>query len=274
MHQSNVRGRWLGAVTLLAGSALATTIVGAGCGGKTNDAGTTPDPDTGTVVDSAVADTKPAADTAVPPKDTTPPKPDTTGVDTEPSYDAPGSLFDAVIPDVVFDGGKTAAGCYDCATAKCHDELAACDSDSRCRGFLLCVLVVCKGSTTDTTCLLGCASDYDVMSFSDPIVKKVQAIVGCQQANCKDVCPGLPVDGGPPSDAPLPDTGPAGDAADDTTPVDDGAVDADAMTRTRGPSKVPMSIDPAVLELMRDVQASFEAQPLMRDGVVDQLSAH
>ncbi|GAC1539201.1 MAG: hypothetical protein NVS3B10_03900 [Polyangiales bacterium] len=272
MHQSNVRGRWLGAVTLLAGSALATAIVGGGCGGKTNDAGTTPDPDTGTVVvDSAGVDSKPAGDTALPPKDTGPAKPDTTGVDTEPSYDAPGSLFDAVIPDVVFDGGKTAAGCYDCATSKCHDELAACDSDARCRGFLLCVLVVCKGSTTDTTCLLGCASDYDVMSFSDPIVKKVQAIVACQQANCKDACPGLPVDGGPPTDAPGTETTPT-DAFDDGAA--DAAVDADAMTRASGPHKPLMSIDPAVVTLMRDVQASFEAQPLVRDGVVDQLSAH
>ncbi len=256
--------------------ALGTTTVG--CGSKTEEAPA----ETGVViVDSTSPDTRPV-DTGTAP------------VDSEMQYDVPGSLFDATIPDVVFEGGKTAQGCYDCTTDKCKAQLQECDKDARCRGVLLCVLVDCAGKFTDQACVIGCAFGFGVMSLSDPIVGKLQTVAACNQSNCADVCPAAPGDAGP-----APDTKPAADAADsaiaDSTATDSATADTNTDARTDAadaksdsetgammgnafqiqketfmPNKL-QSVDPAVVDVLLEVSTSF-GHPAVRQGVIDHLN--
>lgn len=231
-----------------------TSMASSGCGGS-ESSGTT---DT----DSGPGDTTPAKDTAV--ADTKPEAaPDTTVDDTTKVYDAPGSLFDAVIPDIAFEGDVTAAGCYDCTLTHCHDQVATCDKDPRCRGFLLCVLINCKASTTDTACLVGCAGDYDV-TLGDPIIGTMTNILSCTQANCKKECPVVVLDGGvdaKPTDAPKEASADASDSAD-------AGADAHPILRPHG-----AEIEPKVIDVMVDFAATFASMPEARDGLVNHLQS-
>ena len=259
------RIRILGALSAMAVGALSLSVLAGGCGGKTNDQAPADDTDTGIVDSGTVAPDTTPADTAKP--DTTPPKPDTSDLDTEPTYDAPGSLFDVDIPDVVFEGGKTAAACYACTEKNCHDELAACDKDVRCRGLSLCVLIDCKGSTTDLGCLAGCASSYDVTSFSDPVAAKALAIANCTRSKCAGDCPSVP----------LPGDGGTDSATTDSTSTDTGST-PDAAVRDASPAATPphkappMSIDPQLIEALQSFCAAFEGDPEAKRAVVEGLS--
>lgn len=248
--------RWLGALTMCTGGLLAAVVLSAGCGGKSEDAPVVEDTapvDTGIAV---VKDTAPA---------------DTSAVDTgeEPS----GSLFDADIPDIVFEGGKTAKGCYDCTIDKCKSEVAACDKDAKCRGLLLCVLTTCT-SFSDTTCVIGCAVGAGVTSLMDPVVATIQSVGTCNQMSCSDKCPELPDAGMGPTDS-----GPKSDASSTDGSASDGSTASDGGSAPDGGGsafapKVPAGkhVDPKVVEILQSVVSSFAANPLARDGVVDQLS--
>lgn len=238
---------WLAVVSILAGGALAMAASTTGCGGKTDDPGVTGPVDTGiSIVDSAVGDTGAVKDTYTPP------------VDAEKTYDVPGSLFDAVIPDVVFEGGKTASQCVACTGTQCKTEVEACDKDARCRGLFLCVLTKCGASSSDYMCLLGCAGDYDVTSPSDPVVGKAMDVADCARTKCADECPAPPGDGGA-----------TGDAKADTK--SDASGDASAYMIFPSGAKPAMSIDPRVLEVLQSVSDSF-ANAELREGVIQKLS--
>jgi hypothetical protein len=240
---------WLAVVTILTGGAFAVIGTTTGCGSKADDGNITP-ADTGIgFVD--------AKDSAVSMPDTT-----TTPMDTEPQYDVPGSLFDAILPDITFEGGKTLNGCFDCTTDKCKSQVEACDAEPRCRGLVLCMLAKCGGSTSDFGCLLGCAGDYGVTSPSDPIASKGLAVGQCVQANCKDACP-IPTDGGA-----------SGTDAKSDTPADSAAADAtDASAfmifpSASGPEKA-QSFDPLLLQKLQQIASSLSAMtPEARDGLV------
>ncbi len=267
MSESSRRRSWLGLVTFGAGALIAVSAVGAGCGGKSEDAPSSTDTgttvDSGGGVDTTVADS--AKDTAVAPDS----KP---AVDSTVTYDAPGSLFDASIPDVVFEGGGSSGACYDCTKAKCKDELTKCDADVRCRGLALCILIDCKGSTTDTTCLFGCAASYGVSSPSDPIVSEALAIGNCTQKNCGADCPAIPGgggDGGTTTDAAKTDSA-SSDGSADTPPA--AKFDHFGATPKTTPGAGEQSIDPALADALHDFAASFSG--VERQVVIDQLSSH
>ena len=259
------RNRILGLACATAGLVLATSMMAGGCGGSESGGGETVDTGTDTGVaadtakDTAPADTKPEV------------APDTGPVS---NYDAPGSLFDAVIPDVVFDGDVTAAGSYDCTLAHCHDQVAACDKDERCRGFLLCVLVDCKASFTDTTCLFGCAGEYDVTGLSDPIVGEVRDILTCSGGACASECPAVPLDGGfdatPPPDGATDDAGAGEASSGEVGPGEAGTAYHPSGWHAPSGSK---AIDPKLVDFMCEVQTTFASMPLVRDGLVDHMQS-
>lgn len=189
------RSNWLGFVTVLAGGVIAAASLAVGCGGKTDEPGETP-ADTGVGIVESGPDTSATKDTG------------TGVVDSDKTWDVPGSLYDAEIPDVVFDGGTTAAGCVACTTRECKTEVDACDSDPKCRGVVLCVITECGGSATDYGCLLGCAAKYDV-SYTDPVALTAVSVAQCVQKKCTADCPIPAGDGGAPksdSSADAPET--------------------------------------------------------------------
>jgi hypothetical protein len=251
--------RWIGALTICTGGLLAAVVLAAGCGGKSEDAPVVEDtgtPDTGIAV---VKDTSTPVDTA----------PVDTGM--EPS----GSLFDADIPDIVFEGGKTAKGCYDCTIDKCKTEVEACDKDAKCRSLLLCALTMCS-SFSDTSCLFGCAISAGVTSPSDPVVATIQDVGTCNQMNCSASCPAIPDGGGmPPSDSgPKTDGSSTDGSSTDGSSATDGGSAPDGSGGSAFAPKVPAGkhVDAKVITVLQSVVASFEANPLARDGVVDHLS--
>jgi hypothetical protein len=244
---------WLAVVTILTGGAFAVIGTTAGCGSKADDGNVTP-ADTGIgFVD--------AKDTGVSMPDTT-----TAAMDTEPQYDVPGSLFDASLPDITFEGGKTLGGCYDCTTDKCKMQVEACDTEPRCRGLVLCILTKCGGSTSDFGCLLGCGSDFGVTGLDDPIASKGFAVGTCVQNNCKDACP-IPTDGG------MGGTDAKTDAPADAAPAD-AATDASAfMIFPNASGGKAQSIDPAFAEKLRELGNALGAiTPEARDGLVTKFS--
>ena len=257
-----LRSRFFGVLAVCAAAVGLVGLVAGGCGGSVNDGGAAPQ-DTGTGADTTVAADSTGADAPKDAADTSKP-----AVDSEVRYDAPGSLFDVDIPDLTFDGGTTAGGCYDCTKTKCKDELAACDKDERCRGIVLCITVSCAG-TTDFTCALGCAADFGVTSPSDPVALEALAVGQCTQKNCGDKCP-------------IPSTGDGGatdakrDGASDTSSTAD-ASDAreagPAFKPGSGPAGTPMmSTDPQLGEMLMQLSQSFDGHPEMRQAVIDRLT--
>ena len=262
--------RWVGALALISGAVLGAATVAGGCGGKTDDVapGTT---DSGP--DIALVET---------PADTGGPK-DTGKVvdDSAKAYDVPGSLFDVTIPDVDFGDGVTSGGCYDCTKKNCSKELAACDADPRCRGMALCVLIDCKGSTTDTACLFSCAGKFDVTGLSDPIVPLVQAIGTCTQANCKALCPAPPTAG----DSGTKDSGKADGTSTESGSTEVGSAET-GTSLPPAPGKPPGSptpaaaaakmsidrIDPKVIEVLQSFAASMEGDSNLSQSVIDVLN--
>jgi len=250
--QSNVQRR-VGNVTiailLAGGSVLGLASLGAGCG-STSETAPPPAPDTTPVfVDSAGDVAKDTKDSAV--------------EDTTVSYDVPGSIFDAEIPDVVIDGISLPA-CVDCLRTKCKSELAACDSDPKCRGLTLCVLIDCKGSFTDTGCLFGCAGKYGVTSPSDPVVPLALAIGDCSNKNCKSECP-TPDGGIPTSDAKT--DGPEGGGGGGGSGGFGGGFETPKSYSYKG-----MSIDPKVVEALQSLAMSLDGDPALKQSAIDALS--
>lgn len=241
--------RWLALLTILGGAVVAVGLSASGCGGSVDEPATTADTgaaDTGsiTVVDSSKPDTG------------------TVMTDSAMEYDVPGSLFDATVPDVVFEGGKTAGGCYGCVLDKCKKEVETCDKDPRCRGLFLCLLTDCAGSFTDVGCAFGCAAKFGVMSASDPVIGEVQPLGTCAQNKCSADCP-APPEAGPPSDAPKEASS---DAPSDTK------VDGSAFMIYPDKSGKNMSIDPRVGEILMSVVARFDGLPTVRDELIHQFS--
>lgn len=243
--------RWLALLTIVGGAAVAVGLSTAGCGGSVDDPGTTTDtgsPDTGSIV--VLDSSKPDTGTATMP-------------DTEVMYDVPGSLFDATIPDVVFEGGKTAAACYGCALSTCKKEAEECDKDARCRGLFLCVVSDCGASFTDLGCAFGCAGKFGVSSPSDPVVAKVQSLGTCVQNKCSAECPSPP-------DAGAADTKKADVASD-------GMVDGSAFMifpEGKDGAKKAQSIDPKVAEILMQLGSTFDGRPAARDELIKQFNAH
>ncbi len=256
--QSKRVGSVIGALVLAGSAFVVVASISAGCGGKTDEPPATPPPtDSGSeisVVDST-------ADTG--PKDTGS-KPDTAV-----SYDVPGSIFDAPIPDVELDG-VSIPKCVDCLKTKCKSELETCDADPKCRGLTLCVLIDCKGSFTDTTCLFGCAGKFGVTGFDDPVVPKVMAIGDCSNKNCKAECP-APDAGPPPSDG-----GPKDGATESGSA--DGSGGSGGFSPSPGSPASPksfakaMSIDPRVIEVLQSLCMSMDGDPDLKKGAIDVLS--
>jgi hypothetical protein len=249
--------RWLALLTILSGAVVAVGLTASGCGGSVDEPGTS-NPDTGsdtgsiTVVDTAKADTG------------------TVMSDSEMMYDVPGSLFDATVPDVVFEGGKTAAGCYGCALSSCKKEAEECDKDPRCRGLFLCVLTDCGASFTDFGCAAGCAFKFGVMGLSDPVIGKVQALGTCVQNKCTAECPEVPETGG--SDAPKTDA-PKADAPSEASA--DAVADGSAFMifpDKSGDPKAMKSIDPRVLDVLQTLKTTFDGAPVARQDLIKQFS--
>lgn len=229
MRRSNP---WLAVVTMLAGGVVAVGAATTGCGGKTDEPATTTD--TGVVI---VTDT--GVDSSAP-KDTGTPV-----VDSAEEYDVPGSIYDAVLPDVDFGDGKTTATCVDCAGKQCKSQMDACDADPRCRGLFLCVLSECAGSFTDFSCAAGCAFKFGVSGLSDPVIGKAQSVASCLQSKCPDACPAAPGDGGTGTDAKTDSA--SADAKTDSGPETSGyMIFPDQEKNLR-------SIDPRVLDLLQSV---------------------
>jgi len=250
MRRSN---SWLAVLTMLAGGVFAVAVTTAGCGGKTDEPGTTAPEDTGVVI---VTDA--GADTSAP-KDTSTPM-----VDSAETYDVPGSIYDAVFPDVVFEGGKSTGTCVACAGKECKKELDTCDADPRCRGLLLCVLTDCAGSFTDFSCAAGCAFKFGVSGLGDPVIGKVQDVGTCINAKCTADCPAAPGDAG----APKVDASTA-DAKADATSTDGGSAETGAyMIFPDG--KNLRSIDPRVLEILQTTVGSLSVEA--KSGLADRLS--
>lgn len=241
---------WLAVLTMFAGSALIVSSTTVGCGGKTDEPGTAP-ADTGiSIVTDAGADS--TADTTTP-KDTAP-----VVEDTAEAFDVPGSIYDAVFPDVVFEGGKSTATCVACAGKECKKELDACDADPRCRGLLLCVLTDCAGSFTDFSCAAGCAFKFGVSGLGDPVIGKVQDVGTCINSKCTADCPSAPGgDGGAPK-------------------VDSGSATADAKADGSGETGAYMifpetekdlrTIDPKVIEVLQSVVGDLSTEA--KSGIV------
>lgn len=240
---------WLALITIITGASIAVAAT-PGCGSKTDEGNVTPNPDTGLSIQD---------DTSV--KDTTPADTGSTVVDSDKQYDVPGSLFDAVIPDVTFDGGKTAAGCFDCTTDKCKAEVEACDADPRCRGLVLCAMTDCAGSFSDYGCLFGCASKFDVMGTSDPIIPKAMAVGQCVQKECSAACP-LPPDSGMMG----------GDAKADTKDAVSDSMDGSAfMIFPNGGSA--KHVDPKVIEMLAPTFEVLGGMPEARARLIEKFSA-
>ena len=242
--------RWFALLTILGGAVAAVGLTAAGCGSSVDDPGTST-PDTGTDTGSIVV-----VDSAKPDTGTAP-------TDSMMEYDVPGSLFDATVPDVVFEGGKTAAGCYGCALSSCKKEAEECDKDPRCRGLFLCVLTDCAASFTDFGCAAGCAFKFGVMGLSDPVIGKVQALGTCVQNKCTAECPAVPDAGG---DAPKTET--ATDAVSDT-PAEASAF---MIFPDKGDPKAMRSIDPKVLEVLSTLKTTFDGAPVARQELIKQFS--
>lgn len=246
MRRSNLS---LSVLTMLAGGLFVVAANTAGCGGKTDEPSTEPT-DTGvSIVTDAGPDTSAPVDTGTP------------MVDSGTTWDVPGSLYDADIPDIIFDGGTSAASCVGCAGRECKKEVDACDSDPQCRGLLLCALTKCGGSTTDLSCLMGCLGEYGV-GFSDPVVGTVYAVGTCVQKKCTSDCP-VPADAGAPkpdakSDAP-------GDATGDAT----GDAETGAYMIFPSSSPAPRSIDPRLIDVQ---EALSSMSPDVKSGLIGQLT--
>jgi hypothetical protein len=260
-----------------AGFVLGSTV---GCGSEVES--TPPAEDTGIVIvdSTAVVDTTPAADTATGPEAT------------------PGSLFDAVLPDISLEGGKTVQGCYDCTVDKCETEMQACDKNNACKGVLLCVLIDCAGKFSDQSCLFGCALSNGISSTMDPAVALLSGVGSCNQSKCTDSCPLAPLDGGAPDtrpndsapDATTADGTSTDGAATDSATTDVGATDAgaaDAPGDVRADSETgammsspfkiqketfqpKQSVEPGVIVVLEQLSSSF-ASPTLRQGVIDHL---
>jgi hypothetical protein len=243
----------LAVLTMLAGSTFLVSTTAVGCGGKTDEPGQSTPADTGVVI---VTDSG-TPDTTTPPKDTAPPVEDTAE-----AFDVPGSIYDAVFPDVVFEGGKSTATCIGCATKECKKELDACDADARCRGLLLCVLTDCAGSFTDFSCAAGCAFKFGVSGLGDPVIGKVQSVGTCINSKCTADCPSAPSDAGAPKpDAPPPS--PDGAIVVDAAPAETGAY----MIFPESAGKDLRSIDPKVVELLQSLVGDLGVEA--RQGLVD-----
>ncbi|GAC1352111.1 MAG: hypothetical protein NVS3B20_03010 [Polyangiales bacterium] len=229
--------------------ALILSACGIGCGGKTEQ--TTGATDAGG--ESAIIITDGSdRETAIGTNETGAPNDDASA-----TFDVPGSLFDAPIPDISFGDGLTAAGCYDCTKANCTAEVTACDSDPRCRGLALCVLIDCKSSTSDFTCLLGCAGKFGVTSPSDPTATKVLSIATCSGAKCKDKCPSLG----------------AGDAGkSEASSGESGTSDVAPKMMLPAPPENFSSIDPRVGVTLQSFAAAFDGDPTLASGLIDALS--
>ncbi|MEO7094849.1 MAG: hypothetical protein ABI175_16440 [Polyangiales bacterium] len=254
-ERSTHRSRFFGVLAVCGGAIGLVGAFAGGCGGGVDTpAGT---PDTG-VADTLIGTDGPvildgSKDTA----DASKPPPDTA----ETHYDAPGTLFDVEIPDLSFDGGTTAKGCYDCTLANCKDEVAACDKDERCRGIVLCITVRCAGDTTDFGCALGCATEFGVSSPSDPVAGKALAVGQCTQDHCGDKCP---IPGGT-------DAGPADTKKAETSTAEAGG-DSASSFKSAIPSGAPMSTDPKMIELAKQLSGSFGGNPELRQAVIDRMS--
>lgn len=242
--------RWLALFTILGGAVVAVGLTASGCGGSVDDPATTTTTDTGApdtgslvVVDSAKPDTG------------------TTMSDSEMMYDVPGSLFDATIPDVVFEGGKTAGGCYGCALTSCKTEAEECDKDPRCRGLFLCVVSDCAASFTDLTCALGCAGRFGVTGLGDPVVGKVRTLGTCVQNKCSMECPSAPETGA--SDAPKEASA---DAPSDTK------TDGMAFMIFPGGAQKMQSLDPKLGELLLSISRTFNNNAAARDELIEKFS--
>ena len=187
-----------------------------------------------------------------------------TGTTTTDTY-VPGSLFDAVIPDVTFEGGKTAAGCYGCITDACKAEMTTCDKDPRCRGLTLCILLDC-GTTPDTTCLITCALKYDVTSVSDPVAATALAVADCAQKKCGDKCPAPPGDGG---------TGTGDAKKGDAETGGSGGGSGGGLPGSPGMPASPAfkTVDPKVIEMLQTIKDSYASVPGASAGVIARYSA-
>ena len=244
---------WLAVLTLAAGGVLAASASTVGCGGKTDEAPAAP-ADTGTIsiVDSS-SDTG-AVDTG------------TVVVDSGKGYDVPGSLFDADIPDIAFEGGTTAAGCYDCTLDKCEAEVKECDKDPRCRGLLLCVLTECAGSFTDVGCAFGCATKFDVSGLGDPVISKASSVGTCVQGKCAGACPSAPTPDGGVADAKT-------DSASETGAAETGGSGSGfKFSSPSTPGAGEQSIDPRVLDVLQQVVAPYQGSPDSRDRMMKHLA--
>lgn len=242
--------RWFLGLLVSAGVVGAIAV---GCGGKSQDGPELPPEDTGTV-DTGVAVIEAGKDSGT-----------DTGSAAKDTGDVPGSLFDASIPDVAFEGGKTSGACYDCIKDKCSAELTKCDADARCRGLTLCLLVECGGSTTDTTCLFGCALKYDVTSPSDPVATLALGVANCSQSKCTEKCPSAP------------DAGPADVKTDAASGGSGGGTPG--TPGTPGSPGTPgfgkgKSVDPKVIEMLSAINASYAQTPEASAGLVDSLKSH
>lgn len=249
---------WLAVLTILAGGALAVSFSTVGCGGGVEQTPATTD--TG------------GADTGITIVDSTKPDTGTPMMDSEKTYDVPGSLFDATVPDVEFEGGKTSGGCYACTLDKCKSEVEVCDKDPRCRGLFLCVLTECAGSFTDFGCAAGCAFKFDVTGLSDPVIGKAQAVGNCVQNKCSDKCPNPPMAGDAGSDAPKTDAPKPADAVSDGETGAMGGMGF-KFAGSAGGAKDLQSVDPRVVEVLMSIAATFEAAPEARDQMI-QLFKH
>lgn len=234
--------------TILAGAALAGSVTSVGCGGSVDE-------------QPAQPDTAPV-DTGITIIDTTPADTGTPMMDSEMTYDVPGSLFDATVPDVVFEGGKTSGGCYACTLDKCKAEVAECDKDPRCRGLFLCVLTDCAGSFTDFGCAAGCAFKFGVTGLSDPIIGKAQAVGGCVNMQCSAECPAPPAMG---------DGGMDGSAVSDAMKAEVGGSGFKSSLPSAGGAKDLQTIDPKVVEVLMDLGNSFHT-PAARDEMAKHFS--
>lgn len=245
----------------LAASVGVVGCIAVGCGGKSQDGPELPPEDTG-AVDTGIAVIEAGKDSG--------------GTDTgaaKDTGDVPGSLFDATLPDIAFEGGKTVGGCYDCTKTQCKDELTKCDADPRCRGLTLCILVECGGSTTDTTCLFGCALKYDVTSPTDPVASLALGVANCTQSKCTDKCPTAP-DAGADAKADVKTDGASveGGAGGGGTPGTPGTPGLPASPGLPGAGA--KSVDPKVIEMLSGMNASFAATPEATSGLVDALQSH
>ncbi len=241
--------RWLGALTVLAGAALAASAFAAGCGGKTDEENVTPQPqpDTGVTIVDSTPDTGSAPDTSTP---------------TETGTSPGGSIFDAEMPDVTFDGGTTAKGCYDCTITECKSEVETCDADDKCRTLFVCAFGSCLEDLSDFGCLASCAFSAGVTSPSDPAVQKALDIIECNQAECSAACPAIP------------DAGMGGDGASEAA-VDAPADAADGSSSSSFMSAKPSfakaeSLDPKLMDALVKINTSISS-PEARRSILDRM---